>query len=447
MTTPVNENAQVGTLPDTLQGTPEAMQPAMPKGLRAMPPVLRAFLAATGILWVVCIATELLCRFAFHLPFLPYDGPTSAANDHFADAYMFDIRFRHFHTPEFFDPKFGTPFMYPAPAAFFYAPFQVFPHPWRFFMIALGLVCLGLAFWLMKTLIRRGVDSRNAFQFAAGSLVFSYPIFFELDRGNIELYIWGMSALGILSIFRKRPWLAATLLAFAGACKGYPYLYLGLLFPLKHYLQIAYSIALGLLLNLFSLWFIADNFALGKLGIASGLARFHSLYMLVTRPDATGLDHSFFGFIKRFWTLSTDQMAHILPIYLGIAALIALAAYFFRVFRSPLTNQVIFLSIATITLMPTSYDYTLLHLYSGWVILVLVAFDAWRTQRMTPRGLWPAFVCYILLMSPQNEFILHGQRIEGQIKCVVLVALAIVSMIYPFAGTSRPTAEPQKILS
>jgi hypothetical protein len=402
-----------------------------------LPPVLRAFLAVTGTLWMVCIATELLCRFALHLPFLPYDGPTTVSNDHFADSFLFDIRFRHFHTLSFFSPKWGSAFLYPAPDAFFYAPFQIFPHPWRFFMVTLGLVCLGLAYWLMKSLQRRGVERGTAFLFAAGSLLFSYPVFFELDRGNVELYIWGLSGLGILAVFRNRPWLAATLLGLAGACKGYPYLYLGLLLALKQYRQIAYSIVLGVLANLFSLWFIADNFTVGRLGVAAGVAQFRTDYILQTRPDAMGLDHSFFGFLKRFWlsSQSADQLAHSLSLYLGIAAVVATAVYFLRVFRLPLVNQVIFLSIAAITLSPVSFDYTLLHLYSGWVLLVFVAFETWRTQREPPRGLWPAFLCYMVLMSPQNEFIFHGQRVEGQIKCLALVALAVVAMVYPFGET------------
>jgi hypothetical protein len=400
----------------------------------SLPPVLRAFLVATGAFWVLCIGAELLCRFVLHLPFLPYDGPTSPSYDHFADAFLFDIRFRHFHTPAFFSPQWGSVFMYPAPAAFFYAPFQIFPHPWRFFMVTLGLVCLGLAIWLMQELKRRGVQPRSAFLFAAGSLILSYPVFFELDRGNVELYIWGLSGLGILAVFRNRPWLAATLFAFAGACKGYPYLYLGLLLALKRYGQTAYSIALGVVINLFSLWFIADNFTIGKLGVAAGLAQFRMDYALRARPDAMGLDHSFFGFFKRFWfnQLPTDRLAHDLTVYLAAAAVIATAVYFFRVFRLPLTNQVIFLSVAAIALPPVSFDYTLLHLYSGWVLLVFLAFEAWRTQRITPHGLWPAFLCYIVLMSPQNEIILHGQRIEGQIKCIALLALAIVTMCFRF---------------
>jgi hypothetical protein len=98
----------------------------------------------------------------------------------------------------------------------------------------------------------------------------------------------------------------------------------------------------------------------------------------------------------------------------------------------PPVNQLLFLTIACITLPPTSYDYTLLHLYTPWVMLVFIAVAAWRNDLPTPRGLWPAFLCFILLLSPQNEIIFHGERLEGQIKCLALVALAIVALRYPF---------------
>jgi hypothetical protein len=415
----------------------ERMQSQPPITDRLLPPVLRAFLWASGLAWLACIGAELLCRFALHLPFLPYDGPTSASYDHFADAFLFDIRFRHVHHADFFSTQWGSVFMYPAPDAFFYAPFQVFPHPWRFFMVTLGLVALALGRWLFRELKRRGLPQRQALLTAAGCWIFSYPLFFELDRGNVELYIALLCGLGVLAAVRNRPWLAATLFGVAGACKGYPFLYLGLLLPLRQYRQIVYAAALAVVLNLFSLWAITGNVQSGRAGVAAGLERFRQDYILTARPDAMGLDHSIFGLVKRVWVPlpPPEKLAHALSVYLVSAAVVATALYFLRAVRLPLINQVIFLSVAAITLPPVSFDYTLLHLYFGWLLLVFLAVRAWQTQRVTPRGVWPAFLCYMVLMSPQNEFIVGGQRIEGQIKCVALLALAAVALRVPFDET------------
>jgi hypothetical protein len=106
----------------------------------------------------------------------------------------------------------------------------------------------------------------------------------------------------------------------------------------------------------------------------------------------------------------------------------------------PPINQVLFLTIASIILPPMSYDYTLLHLYTPWVMLVFFAVALWRNNLPNPKGLWPAFLCFIVLLSPQNEIILHGERLEGQIKCLALVALAVIALRFPFKITETELA-------
>ncbi|HEV2619841.1 MAG TPA: hypothetical protein VGU23_07870, partial [Acidobacteriaceae bacterium] len=104
----------------------------------------------------------------------------------------------------------------------------------------------------------------------------------------------------------------------------------------------------------------------------------------------------------------------------------------------------LFLTVACITLPPTSYDYTLLHLYTPWVMLVFLAVSRWRDHLPVPKGLWPAFLCLALLLSPQSEIILHGERIGSQIKCLALLALAIVALRFSFPEQATPS--PQAVL-
>jgi hypothetical protein len=224
------------------------------------------------------------------------------------------------------------------------------------------------------------------------------------------------------------------LIGLAGACKGYPYIYLGLFFAQRKYLQMAASIVVGVAANLASTSVLAGNFAIGKEGIASGLNQFRQDYVLRMRPEETGMDHSIFGFIKRFWVHipPPQQLAHTLNIYLAVAALAAGLLYLFRVMRLPTINQVIFLTAAAITLPPTSFDYTLLHVYTPWVLVVLLVVDCVREDRPLPAGFWAVWICFILLLTPQNELIYHGERVAGQFKCLVLLVLAYLSLRYPF---------------
>jgi len=408
----------------------------------SLPPALRAFALAALALTLLCLGTEFVCAHFLHLNFIPYDGLTFAPQYKYWDAIAFNTRFHHFHQPDFFSPAWGDSFLYPAPNAFFYRFFTLLPHSTACFLATIVLLCALCALWLERALERRGLARPQASLFAAIAFLTSYPAYFVYNRGNVEIFIWLLCAAGIFAFLRDRPWLAATLIACAAACKGYPFIYLGLLFARKQYLQTAYSVVLGMAINFFSLWAIAGNFTIGKNGVAAGVEQFRQIYILHSRFGEIGLDHSFFGQIKRLWPNlpPPDQLAHALTIYLATAAVAGCVLYFLRAWRLPVTNQIIFLSVAAITLPPTSYDYTLLHLYTGWVLLVFLAVSAWRNGHPLPSGFAPAMVCYVLLLAPLSEFILHGERLEGLLKCIVLVTLAFISLRFPLPLEPAPVA-------
>ena len=77
----------------------------------------------------------------------------------------------------------------------------------------------------------------------------------------------------------------------------------------------------------------------------------------------------------------------------------ASASHFLRIRHLPVINQVLCLCIAFILLPPVSYDYTLLHLYVPWGLLVMFAQEQQILRREVP-GLTAAFVCLGILMAP-----------------------------------------------
>jgi len=70
-------------------------------------------------------------------------------------------------------------------------------------------------------------------------------------------------------------------------------------------------------------------------------------------------------------------------------------------------------------------------------MVVLLAVDCWRKGIAPPRGLWAAMICFIVLLSPQNELIVHGERFGGQVKCLTLLALAYVALRMPLEGEAE----------
>ncbi len=155
--------------------------------------------------------------------------------------------------------------------------------------------------------------------------------------------------------------------------------------------------------------------------------------MLREIRTVTGFDHSLFGFYKRLSPSLPPPLVlgRLLSIYLAASSLFGVVIFWIKIRKLPIINQILSLSIASILFPPTSFDYTLMHLYIPWSLLVLLSVQS-RSEIVRSRGLSIAFVCFAILMSPESEFIHNGLRFGGQIKAVTLVLLLALSLIVPF---------------
>ena len=157
--------------------------------------------------------------------------------------------------------------------------------------------------------------------------------------------------------------------------------------------------------------------------------------MLHFRSWDIGWDHSLFALYKRLTPHlpPPETLSPWLTAYLVAAALAGTALYFLRIRHLPVINQVLCLCVASILLPPVSVEYTLMHLYVPWALMVFLVLDGARAGNPPIPGVSAAFVCFAILMSPLSEFIHHAIHYQGQIKCVVLVILMIIALRYPFS--------------
>jgi Glycosyltransferase family 87 len=298
--------------------------------------------------------------------------------------------------------------------------------------IVASFVVAGLLFG--RELVKRGVAVAKAAGFVALSLVFAYPVWYDLKQGNIEICVWVMVALGVWAFCKGHGYSAAACFGVAGAMKLFPLVYLGLLLARRKYREAFFGLLTAAVTTVVSVWFIGRNFLDTWRQINLMMDEFRVTYMLHLRLDEIGFDHSLFGLYKR---LSPQLppirvLSDILTAYLATAAIAGIALYFLWIRRLPLVNQVLCLTVAAILLPPVSYDYNLMQLYVPWALLVLFAQRRY-ILREAVSGLTAAFVCFAILFSPESEFIYHRVIFGGQIKAVVLVVLMCVGLRYPFA--------------
>jgi len=403
-----------------------------------IPPVLKFFAFSSIFLTIAAWISILVCRDFLNLRDLPYGGYLFPRQEDYMDLRMLVDRFDYFHTLYFFSTSRGAPYLYPAPVAILYKAFFLSHHPLIVFLSFLVLIFLSLAALLSRALFRHGMAFRSALAFTSVCLLFSYAFYFEANRANMEIFIWLLSALGVYFFTRGHSWKASGFIGVAASMKLFPIFYLGLLISRKQYRQVFFGILVAGAVTLVSLWAICPDIRLSLNGIRNGLHEFDLTYVQQYRPSEIGVDHSLFGLIKRIMgPLPAERYAPILTIYMSFAAASGLALYFFRIRFLPVVNQVLCLVIACILLPPTSYDYTLLHLYTAWALLVILCLDAYR-RNITVKGIWPAFACFVFLLSPVGEVILHGERLGGSIKAMVLITLFYIGLRYPFHSSYDP---------
>jgi len=424
--------------------------PSVPLPSVALPSLLRRFLLLSAALTLLCGVAELFAASLLHL-----DGRYvfPLLQERFPDFVVFTRKFDHLHTFDFFTTDSSHPFMYPAPVALPYALFfRASPrHALACFIATVVIGAVIAAVLLARTLHAHGLSREGAAAFAGSTLLLSYPLWFVLNQANMEAIVWLILSVGLWCFFHDRPYTAAICFAVAGSMKFFPFLYLGLPLARRQYRPIAVALAVAAALTVLSLWIIYPDMAVTWHHLEAAIGYFREHYMLQSRQER-GFDHSLFGLLKQLVpTLPPpSRVAFFLSIYLWAVTTLGTALYLVRIRKLPVTNQLLCLTVASVLLPPTSFDYTLLHLYAPWLLLVLYALDQpvhpdkpghTRPQTSTPRPLVAVMVCFAILFSPLTEFIVGGETVAGPIRAVTLVALFTLALVVRFPHPAFETPD------
>lgn len=350
-----------------------------------------------------------------------------------ADLVCFASRFSHFRQPQFFE-KYDQPFNYPPPVALIYeAIFRHSTHPVRRFVLVgifAYLAAIVLFAWLM---FRRGVKLPVASAFSGSMLLLSYPFALMFLLSNMEFAVWVVLTLGLSLYVAGYRRTGTALFGLAASLKYYPIIFLGLPLAERRYKDVLLGIACCLTSLCLSFAVVASHMHhLALAGFKTDLATFNVRYINHYNFLEGGIDHSLFELLK----MPLGHMGHydagerLLKPYLLFMASLGLVLFLVRAKKLPLTNQILVLTIASIAFPPVSHDYTLVHLYVPWAMLVLILI---RDEALPPiPGAGAALLCFALLFTPQNYLNYGAYRYGGQFKALVLLALLSIALRYPF---------------
>ncbi len=371
---------------------------------------------------------------AFH----PFDAPRFwrlYLRPRNVDYYAYESRLPLRHTPAFFFAP-GYPWYYPAPAVFVHYPFyQLGGYGHRVYLLSAILLCLWLAWHLWRSLVETGLQKSSASLFIGCLLVFAWPEYFAVERGNIEALTWIPVAVGVWWYRRgRRKDAAAALVGIMGSVKLYPLLMIGYFVARRDWRATCVAVLAACATTLLALRFLEPNIAFAAQQILHGMHAWTSTYATIS--DSGPYDHSAFQLGKLLLWSHDQDLARKLQVFYSVAAPLALLGYW-RICKMPALNQVLFLSCAAVTLPPASFDYTLTFLYLPFALFSVFAVGAQQQGRNIPK-LSAMFVLFALVLAvlPFPPVAALGD-FPGVCKGVCLVALMALSLAVPFRELGR----------
>jgi hypothetical protein len=391
------------------------------------PYALKIFLLLSAGLTSLSVIYTIICR---HLNLgLPYSFPYFyGPGIMFSDFLLFADRFRHWGTPVFFDHEKLGYFMYPAPLAHVFRFFLSLPRRQTCYLLTLLTVAASLALAFIQILRKQGLATRQSILFVGSTALLSYPLIFDFQRGNIEFLLWLVSTIGVWCFFIGRTNTSAVFLGLAASLKLYPIIFLGLFLPRRKYGGFLLGLVAFVAVTLLALYSIGPTIAAASRWDNEQIAAFSKYY--VGGTAGVGYDHSFFGLVKAFTLRWHPNYFAWARSYTITVATISVALYFLRMWRLPLPNQILALSILSVTLAPVSYDYTLLNLYPAFAMLVVLALQSQRQGIRVPH-LTAYMVLFAIIFTPQSYIIFHAVRYGAQLRTICLIVMLLLALIAP----------------
>jgi hypothetical protein len=387
-----------------------ATMPTLRLTPRYLNPLLLTFAVVAAILWLLPLATS--------RPILFPSGPS------FEDVLVYKGRFTVYHSARFFTSRAFSAFAYPAGAAPIYEAIYKTPDPVLTYQLLAALTTLAAlaAAW---TFLRR----RNATRLFPPLLLLSFPLVFLIQRANIEIVLWIVIALGILSYRRGLGILAAVLFGIAAAVKLYPIFLLGLFLKRRRELPLfAIGIIVFLVTMSAAIAHAGPTFSVAANGFFNGVSHFQDHYVDTVSRTELAFDHCLFSPFKYLAFTNHVSPAPWRHTYYIVAGLLALLL-FLRVRTFPFLNRILFLITAMVSLPPVSFNYTLVHLYVP-LFLLLGALLTLRTR--PPATAFVAFMLLLFLMLPLGSLSVFTSIPTGPMQSCALLALILTCALIPW---------------
>ena len=397
-----------------------------------LPAVLRMFWVGSVVVFGLMILVSYIeYRMGFaHWHYNPLSG------DRYQDLMEFPPVYKLLHTAAFFQGVGYSRVAYPPFGAVIYAIVYGTGHPIGFYL-GTAAVWVAAGVWgVRRRLVAQGISAVTATLFPLTIALASFPIAGLLQRGNIELFLWVFAATGTWAFLRGRENWAAVLWGLAAAMKLYPLIFLGLLLPRGRWRTFGVGLATFVGATVLSLAWLGPTMVVALQGSLSNVFGYQGIRASQWTLHELMANHTAYDLAKFGALLTGVSLAKLTLPYYACGALVMGLAFFGKLWKMPVANQLLAITAFMVMFPPVSYFYTLVQLYAPWAVLVMVAVRADKAGvrvpglRLTMLLFLPLFGSFMLLSFPRVY--LYG----GLMQAALLVVLFLCAVEYPFGETS-----------
>jgi len=409
-------------------------------GRMRLPALLRQFWAWSGVVFGLTLLVAWVEYSAGYtaLNYNPLGDPL------FGDLMEYPGTYQWLHTAAFFFNVTGRPVPYPLYSPVAYPPFAA--------MVLAGLysaaspvlrflevsaVWLAAAVWgVRRALVRAGISGVTATLFPLTMVLISFPIARLVHEGNVELAVWILTATGVwayLKDSRGGDDAAAVLWGLAAAMKLFPAVLLILFLPRGRWRAFALGVAAFAAATVLALWWLGPTMGVAWRGSLINVFGYQGLRASEWSLRELAANHSAFTLVKLAAMMTGVPLAWLTLPYYACGAAVMGWAFFGRLWRMPMANQLLAVTAFMVMFPPVSYFHTLVHLYAPLLVLLFLAIRAERAG-VVVRGLKLTVMLFVPLFAAWTLFLFPRIYVfDGLVQAALLVAIFGCAMRYPFA--------------
>jgi hypothetical protein len=326
-----------------------------------------------------------------------------------------------------------SPVAYPPFAAAVMAPMYLFPIPEVVFLVVSGTWLALLVGWIGRGLVRAGINPVTAALMPLSLVLISFPIERLVHQGNVEIVLWMLTALGVLAFLRGHDDAAAVLWGLAAAMKMFPVVLLVLLLPPKKWRAFAVGVGTFVGATVWSLWWLGPSIRVAWAGTMQNMFGYQVARTAEWTLRELVANHSLIELAKLGAMIVHYPMGKLTLPYFAFGAVVMGAAFFGKLWKMPVANQVLGVSTFMVMFPPISYYHALVHLVAPLLLLGWIAIRAQRAG-VRVKGLQGTILLFVPLFAPFTVLTYPTVFVYcGLVQALVLVVLFLCALEYPFA--------------